>query len=121
MQNKEVKERWGNTDAYKEHFEKTKNCTKEKWTEINNGLMNIFSDFADCKQTGAKEDSDKAQLLVSKLQSYITENYYSCTDEILLSLGQMYVLDERFKNNIDRYSTGTADFVSEAIKKYLLI
>ena len=116
MQNKEVKERWGNTDAYKEHFEKTKNYTKEKWTEANDGLMAIFAEFAACKESGVSADSVEAQALVAKLQAHITENYYTCTDEILAGLGKMYVADERFKKNIDKYGDGTADFTAEAIK-----
>ena len=51
-------------------------------------------------------------------QRYITENYYRCTIEILSGLGQMYVADERFRNNIDRHGDGTAAFVSEAIAAF---
>ena len=63
-------------------------------------------------------DSAEAQSLVKALQSHITENYYQCTNDILSGLGQMYVADERFKNNIDKHADGTAQFVSEAIKIY---
>ena len=52
------------------------------------------------------------------LQSHITENYYSCTIEILAGLGKMYVADERFKNNIDKHADGTAAYISEAIALY---
>ncbi len=114
----EARERWGNTDAYREHEQKTKNYTKEKWTEANNGLMAIFAEFAMLKNSGASADSTKAQALVAKLQAYITANYYTCTDEILAGLGKMYVADERFKNNIDKNGEGTAEFVAEAIKIY---
>ena len=112
---KETCERWGNTAAYREHEQKTKNYTKEKWAVANNGLMVIFAEFAACKQSSAGADSAEAQALVAKLQVYITENYYTCTDEILAGLGKMYVADERFKKNIDKYGEGTAQFASEAI------
>ena len=105
---------WGNTAAYSEYEQKTKNYTKEKWA-ANDGLMAIFAEFAACKQNGAEADSDEAQALVAKLQAHITENYYTCTDEILAGLGKMYVADERFKKNIDKYGEGTAQFASEAI------
>ena len=111
----EACERWGNTDAYREHEKKTKNYTKEKWAEANDGMMAIFAEFAVCKQSGASADSAEAQTLVAKLQVHITENYYTCTDEILAGLGKMYVADERFKKNIDKYGGGTAEFVSKAI------
>ena len=111
----EARERWGNTDAYREHEQKTKNYTKEKWTEANDGLMEVFAEFAACKESGASANSAEAQALVAKLQAHITANYYTCTDEILAGLGNMYVADERFKKNIDKYGEGTAEFASEAI------
>ena len=114
----EARSRWGNTDAYREHEQKTKNYTKEKWAEVNDGMMAIFAEFAACKESGASADSTKAQALVAKLQAHITENYYTCTDEILAGLGKMYVADERFKTNIDKYGEGTADFASSAIDMF---
>ena len=115
---KEVRERWGDTSAYREHEQKTKNCTKEKWAEANDGLMAIFAEFAACKESGASAESAEAQALVAKLQAHITENYYTCTDEILAGLGKMYVADERFKKNIDKYGEGTAEFAADAIEVY---
>ena len=115
----EVCERWGDTSAYREHEQKTKNYTKEKWVEANDGLMAIFAEFAVCKQSGAEADSAEAQELVAKLQAHITDNYYTCTDEILAGLGKMYVADERFKKNIDKYGDGTAEFAAEGIRIYV--
>ena len=114
----EARERWSETAAYREHEQKTKNYTKEKWAEANDGLMAIFAEFAACKDSGVSADSAEAQALVAKLQAHITANYYTCTDEILAGLGKMYVCDERFKKNIDKHSDGTAEFVSEAIAEY---
>ena len=114
----EARSRWGDTDAYREHEQKTKNYTKEKWVEANDGLMAIFAEFAACNDRGANADSAEAQALVAKLQAHITENYYTCTDEILVGLGAMYVADERFKKNIDKYGEGTAEFAADAIAFY---
>ena len=111
----EVGFRWGTTAAYHEHEQKTKNYIKEKWAEANDGLMAIFAEFAACKDNGSSADSAEAQALVAKLQAHITANYYTCTDDILAGLGKMYVADERFKKNIDKYGEGTAEFASEAI------
>ena len=115
----EARERWGNTDAFREHEQKTKNYTKEKWAEANDGLMAVFAEFAALKNSGASADSAEAQALIVKLQAYITANYYTCTDEILAGLGKMYVADERFKENIDKCGDGTAEFVSEGIRIYV--
>ena len=114
----EARERWGDTDAYREHEEKTKHYTKEKWAEANGGLMAIFAELASCRDSGVSADSAEAQVLVAKLQAHITENYYTCTDEILAGLGKIYVADERFMKNIDKYGEGTAEFASEAIEVY---
>lgn len=118
--NSEVRSRWGNTDAYREHEQKTKNYTKEKWAEANDGLMAILGEFAACKESGVSVYSAEAQSLVAKLQAHITANYYTCTDEILAGLGKMYVADERFKKNIDKYGEGTAEFMAGAITVSLI-
>lgn len=114
----EARSRWGGTAAYREHEQKTKNYTKEKWAEANDGMMAIFAEFEACKQNGTEADSNEAQALVAKLQAHITANYYTCTDEILAGLGKMYVADERFKKNIDKYGEGTAEFAATAIEVY---
>ena len=114
----EARERWGNTDAYREHEQKTKNQTKEKWSEANDELMAIFADFAVCKQNGVSVGSNELHALVVRLQSHITSNYYTCTDDILAGLGKLYVADERFRKNINKYGEGVADYVAEAIDEY---
>jgi len=111
----ETKEKWGNTEAYAEFESKTKDYSKERFADINSGLESIFGSFAELMQTGAVPSSAEAQALVKKLQDYITQSYYTCTDEILKGLGQMYVADERFKNNIDKHAPGTAEYTSKAI------
>ena len=115
----EARERYGNTEAYREHEQKTRNYTKEKWADANDGLMAIFAEFAKCKNSGMSANSAEAQALVAKLQAHITANYYTCTDEILAGLGKMYVADERFKKNIDKYGEGTAEFAAEGIRIYV--
>ena len=87
----EARERWGNTTAYCEHEQKTKNYTKEDWDQANDGLMAIFAEFAICKNNGASAYSAEAQELVVKLQTHITAHYYTCNNEILAGLGKMYV------------------------------
>ena len=114
----EAQEKWGNTDTYKEHAEKTKNYSKQKWNNLAEGMDHVMGEFAVCMKNGEMPDSEATQRLVKMLQDYITENYYLCTNEILAGLGKMYVADERFKNNIDKHADGTATFISEAIEVY---
>lgn len=114
----EVKEKWGNTDSYKEHQEKTKDYSQEKWDSLTNLLNDIFKSFSEYMKQGKELNSIETQNLVKTLQNHISENYYLCTNDILLGLGQMYVSDERFKMNIDKNSDGTAEYVYNAIKIY---
>ena len=114
----EAKEKWGNTDAYKEHAEKTKHYSKDKWNHLAEEMNDVLAEFAVCMKNGKEPGSAEAQNLVKMLQNHITENYYHCTNDILAGLGQMYVADERFKNNIDKHGDGTAEFICEAIKIY---
>ncbi len=114
----EAKQRFGETAAYKEYEQKTANYTDKKWQDINGGLMTVMAKFSECMNDGKTADSCEVQALVKELQIYITENYYTCTNQILAGLGQMYVADERFKTNIDKSGEGTAKFVSKAIEIY---
>ena len=114
----EAQEKWGKTNAYKEHAERTKNYSKQKWNDLAEGMDHIMAEFASCMKKEKKPDSTEAQNLVKMLQNHITENYYLCTNEILAGLGQMYVADERFRNNIDKHADGTAEFICEAIEVY---
>ena len=112
----EVKNRWGNTDAYKEYEKKTKSYDKNSWNTINEDMAKILKEFADNRNE--EPNSYIAQGLVEKWRMYITSNFYNCTKEILSGLGLMYTSDERFKNNIDQYGEGTAEFMAKAIELY---
>ena len=113
---KEAREKWGNTAAYKEYSEKT--YSAEKQNELTDGINALMAEFAKCMADGNTPESGKAQMLVKKWQTYITDNYYTCTKEILAGLGEMYTADERFKANIDRHGVGTAEFMRAAIREY---
>ena len=108
----EVKVRWGNTSAYKE-FQ-----SKEIKNDVYNDFDSIFGEFADCMKKSLLPSDKESLSLVQKLKDFITVNFYTCTNEILSGLGQMYVHDERFKENIDKHGSGTAEFVSDSIKTF---
>ena len=112
-----AKASWGNTPAYKEFEEKSKGRTKEQDRDISLGMMDIFAEFGAIRTTDPA--SEEAQALVKKLQDYITENFYTCTDEILNGLGKMYSGGGEFTKNIDNYGgEGTAEFAHQAIEIY---
>ena len=116
----EAQEKWGKTAAYREFEAKTKGHSKQKWDDLAEEMDSIMAEFSLCMKQGESPASSKAKSLVKKLQSHISEHYYLCTDEILLGLGQMYVADERFQNNIDKHAAGTAVFIREAIEGFCL-
>lgn len=114
----EVKERWGNTDAYAQSQKKTAGYTKEEWNKMNEQMDLLLKQFTEC--IGEKPDNMKVQKLVESWQQYITNTYYDCTKEILAGLGEMYIADERFTKNMDRFGEGTVKLISEAIKVYCM-
>ncbi len=114
---KQAKESWGKTEAYREFEEKSKDRTADAENNIAQGLMAIFAEFGQIK--GTSPESKEALALVIKLQGYITEHYYNCTNQILLGLGQMYAAGGEFTQNIDAAGgIGTAEFANKAIVVY---
>ena len=109
----EAKQRWGNTDAYKEFEQRDTDFSKSAAL-----LDAVFEEFAELNRDGVLPDSEPAKITVEKLQQRITDNFYTCTDDILKGLGQMYVADERFRKNIDKHGEGTAAYVSQCIGNY---
>lgn len=114
----EAKQRWGDTDAYKEAAEKDKARSETEKMSAAEGLMEYFVRFG--KLRGSSPASKEAKRLAGELREYITANFYTCTDEIFAGLAEMYVGDERFRKNIDeRGGEGTAAFVAAAIGEFL--
>ena len=113
----EAKARWGHTDAYREYAEKSKHRSGATEKALGAGLMTMFEDFG--KHKDGDPASAGAQDLVKRLQAYLTEHYYTCTPEILRSLGQMYAAGGAFTENIDKAGgPGTAAFVKQAIDAF---
>ncbi len=113
----EAKEKWGRTEAYKESVRKATGRTTEQESGIAEGLMDVFREFGALRSLPPEDPA--VQEKVAYLQQYITEHYYACTEEILKGLGQMYVCDERFRENIDQAAgEGTAEFASKAIAAF---
>lgn len=110
----EVIQRYGGTKQFAQSEEKTKSYTKQDWEDIGVKASSIFEGFATL--VGGDPAGDDAQILVGQWQQYISDNFYDCTTDILACLGEMYIGDDRFKQNIDQYKEGTAQFMSEAIK-----
>ena len=108
---------YGNTAAYKEFEQKTAGQSSEEMKSVGDGLMQIISVFGRLKEKSISDTEVQAQ--VRLLQKYITEHYYTCTNEILAGLGKLYAAGGEFTENINRAGgEGTAEFASEAIEYY---
>lgn len=115
---KRAKEQWGNSEVYKEFEEKSAGWTQLDEMNMANDFMGIFEEFGKLKEQPT--DSQEVRSMVKKLQYYISEHFYKCTDEILKALGKMYSGGGEFTNNIDAVGgEGTAVFVDNAISDYL--
>lgn len=113
----EAKAKWGQTDAYREFASKTAGQSQQQMRKTSDALMDIFAEFGAIRT--AAPASPEAQALVAKLQSFITANYYNCTNQILRDLGQMYIAGDSMTDNIDRAGgPGTAEFAHRAIEIY---
>lgn len=113
----EAKKQWGKTDAYKEYEVKTSGQSKSQMQETGDKLMDIFREFGAIRHLSPA--SSEAQDLVTKLQSFITDNYYTCTKQILFGLGQMYAAGDEMNENIDKAGgEGTGAFARDAIAVY---
>ena len=111
----EVKERWGETRAYQEYEQKQRDG--QDFAAGTAQLMGAFAKLGSMKEL--TPDNPQVQEQVGVLQRVITENFYTCTPEILSGLGEMYTADERFRENIDRAGgKGTAEFARQAIAAY---
>ena len=110
----EVKSKWGNSKAYQEYEQRVVSHSEHNDSKFVNEIMSLFTDLGAMKQL---PPTDKAvQEKIAALQAYINENFYTCSNDILKELGEMYVCDDRFKKNIDRFGgEGTAKFVREQI------
>ena len=114
---KAAKEKWGKTDAYKEYESKTSGQSRAQIQATGDKLMDIFKEFGAIRHLSPA--SNEAQALVAKLQSFITDNYYTCTKQILFGLGQMYAAGDEMNENIDKAGgEGTGAFARDAISVY---
>ena len=108
---REAKEKWGSTAAYKEYETKTNGKNMQAAAEQ---LMDIFREFGQIRHLSPA--APEAQALVAKLQSFITDHYYTCTKQILFGLGQMYAAGDEMNENIDKAGgEGTGAFTRDAI------
>ena len=112
---KQAKEKWGETEAYREFEQKTADYSDEKKKAVGVDMMELFAEFGRMMDKEPSDPSVQAQ--VKKLQECITENYYTCTNQILFGLAQMYKAGGEMTDNIDAAGgKSCAEFTAKALE-----
>ena len=114
----QAKALYGKTDAYKEFEQKSKNRTKEQEKDLGAQVMDFFARLG--KMRPCDPACKEAQSWAKELQDFFTENYYTCTPQILASLAESYAGGGSMTENIDKAGgAGTGAFAKEVIDNYL--
>lgn len=113
----QAKAAWGMTPEYKEYEERTKGRTTAENHALQEQLMNIFKELGRLKGLDAADCAVQRQ--IGKLQQFISDHFYTCSDAVFSRLGKMYAAGGDFTENINKAAgEGTAEFVNEAIQLY---
>ena len=111
-----AKREWGNTQVWGEFEEKHAGRTHEQEADLGSRLMQLFVPFGSMAKSGADPACAQAQQQAAKIQAFITDNYYTCTDEIFAQLGAAYGAGGEFTSNINAVAgDGAAEFAAAAI------
>jgi DNA-binding transcriptional MerR regulator len=111
----EARERWGETDAYKESARRTKTYGKAEWDQIKRDWGAIYTALADLMKAGVAVTDARTQALVERHRAHLDRWFYPCSVDMHKNLGAMYVADPRFAANIDKTAAGLAQYLSDAI------
>ena len=111
----EAKERWGDTDQWKESQRRTAAYTKDDWVRLKEEADAGLREFRDLMQSGAPADGPAAQALAEQHRQYISRWFYDCAYDVHRGLAQMYVADPRFTATYEQVAPGLAQYVHDAI------
>jgi DNA-binding transcriptional MerR regulator len=115
----EVKERWGDTDAYKESARRTARYTKADWERFKAESEEITGSIAALMDRGIPADAPEAMDAVDRARLQIDTWFYPCSREMHAELGKMYVADPRFTATYENVREGMAQYVCDAIQANL--
>ena len=115
---KEVENRWGNTEAYKQSRERTAAMSKADWEHLGRQQERGLEKLVALYKEGAAFQDPRVQALVKEAHELIDTRFYTCSTEMFANLGEMYVTDSRFTAYYDKHAEGLAAFYNEAIQYY---
>ncbi len=111
----EARQRWGDTDAYRQSQDRAKGYTKDDWKAMTSQMDRLNGLFVTSMQAGAPATSEAVMALAEEHRQMIGRWFYDCSYEIHRGLGAMYVDDSRFTANIDKTAPGLAAYLRETI------
>lgn len=112
----EIRSKYGSSEEYAESERRYSALTSTDKDRLAAEQDEIFSAFAELAEY--PPESSEVQEQVKRWQEFITANYYRCTTEILEGLGELYISDARFRDNLNEYGSGTAEIMSRGISVY---
>lgn len=112
----EAKERWGNTEAYRESAKRTAQYGKGEWQAIKAEGDRIQRAFADLLAAGKAPTDTAAMAAAEEHRRYIDRWFYPCSRQMHAAVSELYVSDPRFTDNIDRIRPGLAQYMRDAIR-----
>lgn len=116
----EVKERWGESSAYKTAQERASKRSKADWEHINQMQLDLIAPLVDLFRSQTAIEDERVQSIVRDNHRFIDTHFYDCSLDMFSGLGQMYVADERFTAYYDRFEPGLASYYNEAIQYYCI-
>ena len=111
----EARERWGDTDAYRESARRTAQYGEAEWSEIRREAEEIVREMIAVMRAGAPADGTEARALAERHRQHISRWFYPCSTQMHRGLAEMYVVDERFTQTYEREAAGLAGYFHDAI------
>ncbi len=111
----EVRERWGDTDSYRQSQERTSRYRKQDWLEIKAQGEEVESRFARLLADGVPAEAEQAMDVAEAHRLQIDRWFYTCSHEMHTGLADMYVADPRFTKHYEDVAPGLAQYVHDAI------
>ena len=111
----EAKERWGDTDAYKQSTSRTSKYTKADFAAAKVDQEAATEKFVIAFGNSYAVKSEQAQEAVAAHRAAISKWFYECSVEMQKNLALMYIEDHRFKAYYDGRVRGLAQYVHDAI------
>jgi len=111
----EVRQRWGETDAYQESQRRTRGYDKAQWQEIQAAQADLVARLAAALASGEPADGPVATALAEEHRAQISRWFYDCSSEIHRGLAEMYVSDPRFTAHYEERAPGLAQYLHDAI------